>query len=191
MNRVGLILSLAALASCGSHAVGRAPDQHRPNADLCAEPAPPGNVSCQNDCTTSPFFECSGDADCASKGPSGRCVNGGGPAGSTCTFDTCTSDADCASGETCACHGSPYVSHAGSYCVHGNCRVDADCGNGGYCSPSPASDDGNGSFGLGYYCHTPKDFCLNDADCAARGNFACTFSVAARRWECRDYARPI
>jgi hypothetical protein len=191
MNRVGRVLVLAALASCGSKAAGPAPDQHRANAAQCAAPAPPGNVSCSNDCTNDPRFECGGDADCAGKGPSGRCVNGGGPAGSTCTFDTCTVDADCASGETCACHDSPYTYRSGNRCVQGNCRVDADCGRGGYCSPSPASDCGNGSLCLGYYCHTPKDLCLNDSDCADRGLSACVFSVAAGRWECGAYGPPV
>ena len=69
-------------------------------------------------------------------GTNGRCVEqGGGIAFCGCTYDTCVDDAACPTGQTCACHGSPY-NGGGNSCVPGNCRVDTDCGPGGYCSPS-------------------------------------------------------
>jgi len=153
------------------------------------EPAAPGNISCSSVCPTGTNFECTSDSDCAATGVNGRCVNGGGPAGSYCTHDSCMADTDCPSGETCACHGSPYTYRAGNACVPGNCRVDADCGTGGYCSPSAASTCGSAtSLCLGYYCHTSQDVCINDSDCASQ---ACIYSSSAGYWACASYIPPI
>jgi hypothetical protein len=93
-------------------------------------------------------------------------------------------DTDCPTGETCACHGSPDVGQLGNSCVPGNCRIDSDCGAGGYCSPSVASDS-CGRIG-GYYCHTPKDTCVNDTDCpvANDGPQICTYSTTDKHWAC-------
>jgi hypothetical protein len=93
-------------------------------------------------------------------------------------------DSDCATGQTCACHGSPYDGSQGNACVPGNCRVDADCGSNGYCSPSYAIQ-GCGSLG-GYYCHTPTDACTDDSDCASsQGPALCVYTAPAGRWTCQ------
>lgn len=125
---------------------------------------------------------CSSDSQCTS-GVDGRCViSGGGALYCSCTYDTCMHDTDCPTGQTCACHGSAYVGGDGNSCVPGNCRVDADCGAGGYCSPSFSL---MGCGGLaGYYCHTPKDACINDSDCGANDN-VCVYDAAAGYWECK------
>ena len=117
-----------------------------------------------------------------------------GPAGCDCTYDICAGDVACPSGQTCACHGSPYTFGLGNMCVPGNCRVDADCGTGGYCSPSPAMPCGAaGSLDycqeLAYDCHTPKDLCVNDSDCAA--GLGCVYSVSDGDWKCLAYAIPL
>jgi hypothetical protein len=50
-------------------------------------------------------------------------------------------------------------------------------------SPSQAQM-GCGGLG-GYYCHTPRDLCVNDGDCpSASGPQACAFVAACARWEC-------
>jgi hypothetical protein len=74
----------------------------------------------------------------------------------------------------------------GNTCVQGNCRVDSDCGP-GYCSPSV---DSNGCTGLvGYYCHTPSDECIDDADCSMKnGPMGCMYSTAQGRWTCQTIA---
>jgi len=92
-----------------------------------------------------------------------RCGNPGGPAGCSCSYDTCTQDTDCQTGQTCACHGSPY-NDFGNTCVTGNCRTDADCGVGNYCSPTAPAGGWCGEV-ASYYCHTSNDLCVNDSDC--------------------------
>jgi hypothetical protein len=68
-------------------------------------------------------------------------------------------------------------------CKAGNCRVDASCGAGGYCSPSLGSCGNYGGV-VGYYCHTPKDKCVDDADCAAQGGGDCRYDQASGAWAC-------
>jgi hypothetical protein len=129
---------------------------------------------------------CDSDSQCT-MGTNGRCVEqGGGIAYCGCTYDTCADDSACPTGQTCACHGSPYNS-GGNTCVPGNCRVDSDCGPGGYCSPSYAQE---GCGGLeGYYCHTPKDQCVNDGDCMTSGFQVCMYEIAQGAWQCAmEYA---
>lgn len=188
---MSVLCILVAMVSCSDDTKRppSVPDQHRPNNLQCTEPAPQGNISCSGDCPTGSNFECTSDSDCAATGLNGRCVNGGGPAGSYCTHDSCTVDTDCPSGETCACHGSPYTDRAGSACVPGNCRVDADCPPGGNCSPSAASTCRNATdVCLGYYCHTPKDLCINDSDCASHQfPSACIYSTSTGYWACASY----
>jgi hypothetical protein len=197
-------ITFSALWACGGDTIGGGPDagpssssggssgsssgsgsrevpiNHRPNDDLCTQPAPPGD--CVGSSSGAPNARCSTDADCADAGPGGRCIESttGGPADVCyCTYDMCTGDAACPSGQTCACHGSAYLS-GGSTCTPGNCRVDADCGAGGYCSPTESTA---GCGGLaGYYCHTPKDLCVNDSDCS--NTDACMYEASAGYWEC-------
>ena len=110
----GVLLAAIVRCSDGGKGPPAVPDQHRPNNAQCTEPAPPGNISCSIACPTGSNFERASDSDCAATGQNGRCVNGGGPAGSYCTHDSCTADTDCPSAETCACHGSPYTYRAGN-----------------------------------------------------------------------------
>ena len=123
---------------------------------------------------------CSSDSQCTA-GSNGRCVeSGGGVLFCSCTYDTCQHDSDC-TGATCACHGSAYTYNQGNTCVGGDCHVDANCGPGGYCSPSYNT---MGCGGLaGYYCHTPNDQCIDDADCGSSGN-VCVYVTSTSRWQC-------
>jgi hypothetical protein len=154
------------------------PMYHRPDGSQCATPRAAGSCTTGN---AGDLLVCSSDSDCTEGGTNGRCTSsGGGPAGCSCTYDACQTDADCGKGKLCLCHGSAY-SYGGSTCMSGNCRVDSDCGVGEYCSPA----QGTSSCGYvsGYYCHTQKDVCTNDSDCAGG---LCTWSSASERWECQD-----
>jgi hypothetical protein len=163
-------------------AAGRAPQNHRANNAQCLGVAPPSDSSCPA-LAGAPASDCETDSQCAS-GSNGRCEsNGGGPAGCHCSYDTCTDDDACKTGGPCVCHGSAYL-RGGNVCATGNCQIDADCGAGGFCSPSLSPTS---CFGLaGYYCHTPNDQCVDDADCAAGNGTQCMYDVGARRWQCQQ-----
>src|SRR5581483_2271997 len=105
---------------------------------------------------------CLADTDC-SAGQNGRCLPTPGIACvPECSYDVCRTDTDCATGGPCACRASSTDSTP-NVCVPGNCLVDSDCGPSGFCSPSGLI----GTCGIGYYCHTPNDSCVDDADCAS------------------------
>jgi hypothetical protein len=166
-------------AEAGQADGGRVPLNHRPNDALCLGGASAGNCPGGD----SGAFACQKDGDCTA-GTNGRCREFGGPVGCFCSYDTCAKDADCPTGQTCACHGSPY-NEASNTCVPGNCRVDADCGPGFSCSPTVPEGGWCGNVG-GYYCHTPADSCLDDSDCATAGNRFCAYSTTDARWTCQD-----
>jgi hypothetical protein len=69
-------------------------------------------------------------------------------------------------------------------CKQGNCRTDADCGAGGYCSPSLGACGNYGGV-IGYYCHTKRDACVDDADCTKSGGTGdCRFDQVTGAWAC-------
>jgi hypothetical protein len=97
----------------------------------------------------------------------------------------CSDDSACPSGQACACNGSAYTYGTANTCVAGDCRVDSDCGSGGYCSPS--FDTSSCSGVAGYYCHTPEDQCVNDADCGSpQVDAYCVFSYDDGFWKCQS-----
>ena len=212
-SRLLCVLCLAAAAGCGGKAaapsgdaassdsaiVGRTPANHRASSIQCAQPAPAGTCACNGTCPTPSYqgqWACASDGDCGDAGINGRCAGYLGPAGCGCTYDQCVGDIDCPAGQTCACHGAPYMFGSGNMCVPGNCHVDADCGTGGYCSPSPAlpcNMNGGDLFcqGVGYYCHTPKDECVDDSDCQGVGFPGCVYDPSPGYWKCEVYAQPV
>jgi hypothetical protein len=125
-----------------------------------------------------------------------------------CSYDDCFADSDCPSRVPCACRTSESVPAANVCLTTSNCRVDDDCGAGGYCSPSQVGafcvcfspalckpDSGScfagttpvacacgDSCGHGYFCHTPGDACIDDADCAGQGT--CNYDTVSSRWTC-------
>jgi hypothetical protein len=129
--------------------------------------------------------KCTSDADCT-EGENGRCT-GNAHDGWQCTYDECFADSDCASAadgapQVCGCAAGP--SSNNNVCLPGNCRLDTDCGAGGYCSPSL---DQCGDYTLGYFCHVPKDECVDDADCVAsigKADAYCAFNSDAGHWKC-------
>lgn len=98
-----------------------------------------------------------------------------------CTHDECATDADCDPGKVCFCGDG----NAPACFSLGNCRTDADCGGGAssFCSPAYGFDCGGHHQYSAYYCHTPKDTCIDDGDCT--GKEYCDYDVIDGRWECK------
>jgi hypothetical protein len=154
-----------------------APQNHRPSGATC--PASRGAGSLATGCApdSGAAGACVTDTDCAA-GQNGRCLPTPGVACvPECSYDVCRTDADCASGGPCVCRASSTDSTP-NVCVPGNCLVDSDCGPSGFCSPSGLP----GACGIGYYCHTPKDTCIDNADCAS--NEGCSFDTHLLAWAC-------
>jgi hypothetical protein len=161
----------------------RVPAKHRAVGEECNNtplpPEPDAGVSYA-------FGECRVHADCT-QGINGRClvVAAGVMVSYYCSYDTCFKDSDCGEG-VCECDGKSV-----NRCLSGDCRVDADCGRNGYCSPNFG---GCPSFGIiNYYCHTPEDECIDDADC---GNYDggymgihCSYNRDTGKWRCESPER--
>jgi hypothetical protein len=104
----------------------------------------------------------------------------------------CRTDEACGAGKACECEGG--FRSDNNVCVEAGCRVDSDCapvnaacGAAGHCSPSLGSC-GHYTKTVGYYCHTPKDECIDDADCSGQGSFGgkpyCKFEPSVGHWKC-------
>jgi hypothetical protein len=164
----------AAGGATGTVVSPRTPVAHRPEAQSCQgayAPAEPYDPQ---------YGECKKHADCTD-GTNGKCVNGIGAAWQRyfCVYDLCATDGDCDPGKVCYCESGS------ARCLSlGNCRTDADCGGGatGYCSPSSGWDCGGYHTIDSYYCHTPKDTCIENTDCTGRDY--CSYDVLDGRWKC-------
>jgi hypothetical protein len=160
---------------------GQLPAVHRSTAAACPAMMLPPDASTMCPFARAPGLEvpggsCNSASDCTA-GQDPRCV-GSLPSGScSCTYDACFSDADCPAGEVCACSGV----YSGNACVGGACRIDADCGVGGFCSPEIEHCTG---VVLGYFCRTPKDTCVNDADCGDAVH--CARDPGTGTWGCQS-----
>lgn len=198
----------------GGSTVGamRVPARHRASGSKCPEqraainptPVDPLCNSAESSICKE-LFSCTQDSNCT-EGSNGRCDSGGiGPRHLSCSYDACSSDAECAGKAPCECRASMSDSAANTCITQGECRVDADCGRSGYCSPSQVGGgcfcpsaalcDGTGSCspgpcvcgdacGHGYFCHTPTDTCLDDADCGT--NSSCNYDTIEKRWTCSE-----
>lgn len=188
----------------------RVPLKHRATAQVCDRERPPGNArpydeqrlvvacttasdcpvpvpcnGCRTDCIdygsgprcVTGAQQCLSDADCAA-GDNGRCNNNREIW--SCSYDTCYSDATCTTGGPCACEGAR--SSDANACLPGNCQADADCASDGYCSPT-FGDCGNYGGVIAYYCHTPADECVDDAECEGGGGY-CMYRPEIGHWAC-------
>jgi hypothetical protein len=197
--------------------VVRVPQVHRTAGEQCDDERPPGNgdpafdsssptcmtdadctamgSSCGAGCRLTCFEsqgvkrcasyggECFRDSDC-SAGENGRCFNS--RENRQCTYDECFSDSECSLGGPCACGGRYSGDPGPNVCMAGNCRTDADCPSTNYCSPTQGEC---GSYGgiIGYYCHTPSDTCVDDAECvgdSTRGAGYCMYRPELGHWAC-------
>lgn len=160
----------------GAGGSGHTPAKHRPRQVVCGTPPPGGGGASSAGQQPAPEM-CSVDSDCQT-GPNGRCIFG--RIGQYCTYDECFRDGDCASGEVCMCGAS---TGTGSHCSQAGCRTDSDC-PGSYCSPTFGTC-GNYSGVIAYQCHTSKDTCIDDADCASTGVGAyCMYDPMVAHWVC-------
>jgi len=171
-------------------AISGVPISHRAAATPC--PAVRPVATCATNPSGLPLNggNCAVDSDC-SLGQNGRCVAESPNAGycSVCSYDACFADTDCVAGGPCDCRAT---FGGANVCAGGNCRVDADCGPGGYCSASLAACPGYPTprtWDVGYYCRTPNDTCVEDADCATptSGPRRCRFDATAASWRCFDF----
>jgi hypothetical protein len=164
------------LVEAGPAAGSRVPASHRPAGSACPPARGPGALSSACSYDAGAPLACHKDADCTA-GKNGRCLPTPGVAcAPACSYDTCFSDADCP-GTPCDCRASASDS-AANVCLPGGCAVDSDCGPGGYCSPSGLTS----GCGLGYFCHTPSDACVDSADCPSTEG--CSYDTHALAWSC-------
>jgi hypothetical protein len=173
-----IAIVVCVVASCGGAAAplpGRVPADHRTTISTCA-PRVGTTALCPSSQASS---QCATDPDCVEGGPNGRCVpgirdtGGASDAACRCVYDRCASDDNCRGQGPCQCTAL----EVGNSCLTGNCAVDADCGVGGFCSP--VADPCTGIVS-GYWCHTPRDTCVDNTDCAGQ----CTYVATDARWEC-------
>ena len=154
--------------------------KHRATAAACTAARQPYDLG---DATG----KCIKDAECTA-GLDGRCVAFPGQP-SFCSYDACSADADCGSASVCDCRNG--ANFDANTCFHGNCQVDADCGPSGYCSPSAVTIGFDCNTGVqpgsyGYFCHTPADECVDDADCpSTMGQGACLLQPDKAIWACQ------
>ena len=170
--------AFVAPASDTEGAVSRIPEAHRAKSEICDSVREVPEPTYQHE-----YNECTAHADCK-EGENGRCEIGNWwDDYLKCTYDLCFKDGDCEAGKICQCGGD-----AANRCyAEGNCRTDADCGRNGYCSPTLGSC-GHYSGPVGYYCHTPDDECVNDADCADQFEYGgyCAYNKVSGHWSCSD-----
>ncbi len=155
---------------------GRVPLNHRAVARDCDD------VRARRDPGAEDWGECTAHEDCQD-GINGRCI-GNSHDSWYCSYDQCFADAECG-GKVCECEGGFRSDH--NVCLRvGDCLTDADCGAGGYCSPT-LGDCGDYDGTVGYFCHTPEDDCIDDADCQVDERWEyCAYNPAAQKWSCSD-----
>jgi hypothetical protein len=174
----------AAGTNGGAGMTGRVPVNHRAAATVCSPDRPAGVCAAATNPSAPPqSLLCKEDADCG-QGKNGRCLPMARVIGCACSYDGCFGDGDCAqTGGPCECRPAGGTTTAANVCKGGNCRTDEDCGAGGYCSPSFGSC-GRYLGVVAYYCHTPKDKCVDDADCAGTAGADCRYNQVMGAWMC-------
>lgn len=165
----------------GSDEASRVPKEHRASHAQC--PTERGAITPTSDGCPVSALHCAQDSDCTS-GKNGRC-NDVGVCPSDCDYDDCFQDSDCEHQTPCFCRQSATDKN---YCfTTSNCTVDADCGDGGYCSPSLIANScicQSPSCTEGYFCHTPRDGCIDDSDCPTMQS--CAFDRNEQRFYCQE-----
>lgn len=122
-------------------------------------------------------FKCEFDSECTA-GNNGDCVFYYDPydstyAGTGCRYG-CNVDADCATGTVCECTGG------NNTCVPATCATDDDCEGNRLCMRSEYFD-GCGTV-IQYACQSPKDECIQHADC--RPESGCGFDPSVGHHKC-------
>jgi hypothetical protein len=179
---------------------GRVPPEHRASGVACSDEREAGlggvGECLDGDAPPLPGNPCAANSDC-NAGLDGVCFclpaliappSGSGQGSlyteTSCSYDECLTDSDCGTHIPCDCRyptiaGSPNVCLTAS-----NCAVDSDCGPPGFCSPSNLPGQ---SPEVGYFCRTPNDTCVDDADCPVGPEAMgaeCRFDMASAIWTC-------
>ncbi len=172
-------------AGCGLAKPAGPPLKHRASAIACGLSAP--IAPHLSDAGYYIDASCQSDAACATDlSLTETCRAYPDADGATfCNADQCFTDEDCTGHGPCDCLYSDRSVGNLHACYPGNCQVDSDCGPGGYCSPSLESDCSHASpDNVTYLCHTAKDECANDSDCAACGAGAFCAVTQVGFWQC-------
>ena len=145
-----------------------------------------GGPACNIHCS---YDECSSDSDCPANTPCACRPSISDTAPNSCaTESNCRIDADCGPGGFC----SPSLLNNFCQCISAS-----------FCAPnesgcSETGPDGvtrqvpclcGGQCGHGYFCHTPKDGCLDDNDCASGST--CNFDSTSQAWLCTACSPPL
>jgi hypothetical protein len=174
-----------------SIALDRLPVGHRQFAVACGtSPMPPQS---QADGGDAGGPACATDADCTDSGlpycANGRCASASSVGSSGGAGSYCFTDSDCPPNWVCECNVA--IWQGINECVQGNCRVDSDCaavaGPGGMPSCSQGAGSGHSlcQGTGGYYCHTPRDECLDESDCTGCGvDTFCVFDATVAHFVC-------
>lgn len=134
------------------------------------------------------YDNCTQDSDCAANAPC-ACRSSNSDIGpNTCaTGSNCRVDADCGPGGFCSPSlvGSSCGCNSEIFCHADSGSSCSETGPDGLAKSVPCSCDGN--CGHGYFCHTTKDRCLDDNDCAGG---ACSFDLTSQSWMCTGLSCP-
>jgi hypothetical protein len=133
-----------------------------------------------DDCTHD--SECTGNAPCACRSSSSDTASNACATGRNCRLDSdCGSVGFCSPslvGSACQCFSETFCqADAGSGC--------SVTGADGVTKTVPCSCGGD--CGHGYFCHTPKDSCVDDNDCPGG---ACNFDLTSQAWVCTSQICP-
>jgi hypothetical protein len=145
-----------------------------------------GGPSCGYYCS---YDECTQDSDCKVNAPCAcRSSNSDTGPNACATGSNCRVDADCGPGGFCSPSlvGSPCGCNSEIFCRADSGSSCSETGPDGVTKSVPCSScDGN--CGHGYFCHTAKDSCLDDNDCASG---ACNFDLTSQAWMCTGFSCP-
>ncbi|MFI5300872.1 MAG: hypothetical protein ACHREM_22550 [Polyangiales bacterium] len=106
-----------------------------------------------------------------------------------CSYDQCFADSDCPGSVACNCRASASDTVANICGTGSGCRIDSDCGACGYCSPSYVSGEICDGAKDQFFCHTPKDECIDDSDCS-KSNGSCNYDPTKGAFACVTLCSP-
>jgi hypothetical protein len=147
-----------------------------------------GGPACNDACS---YDTCTTDSDCPSNQPCEcRASTSSAQPNACVTGGECRVDADCGAAGYCS---PSLIGTVGSCFGPATCWPDAGEGSCSMYTPAagwvnvPCSCRVN--CGHGYFCHTPSDACIDDAECEGRGT--CNYDTEAKHWSCSGYVGPL
>ena len=142
---------------------------------------PAFRLDCAGQCR---YDGCFGDPDCPAGQPCACRASAADSAANSClTGGNCRTDGDCGPcgfcspslvGIFCGCTSEAFCKPDAGACYVGDSREPSGW------RPVPCSC--GDSCGHAYFCHTPRDTCVDDSDCT--GNSTCNFDLPSQTWTC-------